>query len=119
MTASTRSSFAVIYQWRVRPGMEAQFCAAWEALSASLLAERGARGARLHRTESGDYVAYAQWPDRATWERSCALHERDAALSQRMLEAVEDTWPPLLLATVSDSLIPEHARHDGPDEHTH
>lgn len=119
MSATTRTGFAVVYQWRVKPGMEAQFREAWEALTATLLSQRGARGSRLHRTDNGNLVAYAQWPDRQTWERSCALHELDETLSRRMLDAVEETYSPMLLTTVSDRLIPEHARHERPDDVTH
>ncbi|SFF34142.1 Antibiotic biosynthesis monooxygenase [Fontimonas thermophila] len=119
MSTTTRTGFAVVYQWRLKPGMEEQFRQAWEELTAILLATRGARGSRLHRTDNGHFVAYAQWPDQQTWERSCALHELDEKLSRRMLEAVEETWSPMLLTTVSDCLIPEHARHDRPDDTTH
>ncbi len=114
-----RSGFAVVYQWRLKPGMETQFETAWEALTALLRSARGARGSRgsrLHRTDNGTLVAYAQWPDRASWERSCKLHELDATLSQRMLDAVDETWSPMLLTTLADRLLPEsipHERLDG------
>lgn len=119
MIRTTRSGFAVVYQWRVKPGMDAQFRDAWEQLTAVLLEQRGARGSRLHHADNGTLVAYAQWPDRATWERSCALHELDDGLSRRMLDAVEETWPPMLLTTLRDQLIPEHAAHERPDDVTH
>jgi len=119
MSTTTRTGFAVVYQWRLKAGMEAQFAEAWEALTAVLLAKRGARGSRLHRTDNGNFVAYAQWPDRGTWERSCALHELDEELSRRMLDAVEETYSPMLLTTVSDRLIPEHARHERPNDLAH
>lgn len=119
MTRTTRSGFAVIYQWRIKPGMEVQFREAWESLTAVLAGKRGARGSRLHRTDNGTVVAYAQWPDRATWERSCALHELDGELSRRMLDAVEETWSPMLLTTLSDQLIPDDMAHERPDGVTH
>jgi len=84
--------------------MEAQFREAWEDLTAFLCEHRGALGSRLHHTDQGTIVAYAQWPDRATWERSCAQHEQDSALSERLLAAVEETWSPMFLTTVSDRL---------------
>ena len=104
---SPRTGFAVIYQWRIKSGMEAQFHEAWTALTELLRHQRGARGSRLHRSEHGTLVAYAQWPDQAAWEQSCALHELDQDLSRRMLEAAEETWAPLLLATLDDRLLPE------------
>ncbi|HUP91967.1 MAG TPA: antibiotic biosynthesis monooxygenase family protein [Solimonas sp.] len=101
------TGFAVIYQWRIRAGKEAQFQQAWEKLTGLLRTERGARGSRLHRTDYGSWVAYAQWPDRATWERSCALHKLDEALSKQMLDAVEETWAPMLMTLISDRLVAE------------
>lgn len=105
MNGVPRSGFAVVYQWRLKSGMEPQFHEAWAVLTRLLADRRGALGSRLHRTDSGTLVAYAQWPDRATWERSCALHELDAQLSQRMLDAVEETWSPMLLTTVGDCRV--------------
>src|SRR5690606_27948649 len=99
--------------------MEHQFHETWERLTRVLQEQRGARGSRLHRTDNGTLVAYAQWPDRETWERSCAMHELDEELSRRMLDAVEETWSPMLLTTLTDRLIPEHASHDRPDDVTH
>ncbi|MDP9139597.1 MAG: antibiotic biosynthesis monooxygenase [Pseudomonadota bacterium] len=101
------SGFAAIYQWRVKPGMEAQFVEAWTAVTRQLMRIDGARGSRLHRLENGNFVAYAQWPDRATWEVACTQETIDIALSQRMLDTTEDVWPPMLLTTVIDLLMPE------------
>jgi hypothetical protein len=101
------SGFAVIYQWRVKPGMEAQFIEAWTALTRQLMRATDARGSRLHRLENGNFVAYAQWPDRVAWEKACALETLGAEPSQRLLDAAEDVWPPMLLTTTSDLLLPE------------
>lgn len=110
----SRTGFAVVYQWRVRAGMESQFRSAWEDLTAFLREHRGALGSRLHRTDNGTVVAYAQWPDQATWERSCAQHEEDAVLSQRLLNAVDETWSPMFLTTVADRLVAEQTPLDRP-----
>lgn len=101
-----RTGFTVVYQWRLKSGMEEQFLEAWRELTENLKL-RGARGSRLHRTEDGSLLAYAQWTDKQAWERSCALHELDQALSQRMLDAAEDTWPPMLLTVIADLFVTE------------
>jgi hypothetical protein len=36
-------------------------------------ARYGTSGSRLHRADDGDLVAYAVWPDRATWEKAQTL----------------------------------------------
>ena len=103
---SRGTGFVVIYQWRLRDGMDTQFLKAWSALTENLK-QRGALGSRLHRTDYGTFLAYAQWPDKAAWERSCAVHELDQLLSQQMLDAVEETWSPMFLNVVSDHLVAE------------
>ena len=60
MSSSQHTGFAVVYQWRIKAGMEPQFRDAWEKLTQLLRDKRGARGSRLHRTEHGTLVAYAQ-----------------------------------------------------------
>ncbi|MDD3762152.1 MAG: antibiotic biosynthesis monooxygenase [Nevskiales bacterium] len=113
MKPSGPGGFAVVYQWRVRAGLDRQFREAWEALTRVLIEQRGACGSRLHRADAGTYVAYALWPSRAVWEQSCTLHEQDQTLSQQILDAVEDTWSPMLLETVAD-LSPESGRLQDP-----
>lgn len=60
--------FAVIYRWRVIPGLEAQFEAGWSRGTEVIAKEFGGWGSRLHRGEGNVYIAYAQWPDEATWK---------------------------------------------------
>ena len=107
MKAAERTGFAVIYQWRVKDGLESQFRTAWGELTRLLAEKRGARGSRLHRTDHGTLLAYAQWPDRAAWEHSCSLHSLDENLSKQMLDAAEETWAPVFLTPLTDHLIPE------------
>ncbi|MFO0202433.1 MAG: antibiotic biosynthesis monooxygenase family protein [Alphaproteobacteria bacterium] len=62
--------FAVIYRWRVVPGLEAQFEAGWRAGTERIAAEFGGWGSRLHAAGEGVYIAYAQWPNEATWKKA-------------------------------------------------
>lgn len=74
--------FAVIYRWKLIAGREAQFEAGWRAGTRAISEEFGGWGSRLHRGEDGVAVAYAQWPDRATWERAMQArmhHSNDEA----------------------------------------
>lgn len=128
----TRTGFAVIYQWRVKAGMGAEFRAAWEDLTAWMEQRYGALGARLHRTDNGNFVAYTQWPDHRAWEKSCTLQEEGAeqqqsaaepdegdAISQRLLATVEEAWSPMFLSTISDRLVPEQTQLDLPRDVKH
>jgi len=66
--------FAVIYRWQVVPGLEAQFETGWRRGTDRIAAEFGGWGSRLHRTAEGAYIAYAQWPDEATWQTALESH---------------------------------------------
>lgn len=100
----SKVGFAVIYRWRLHVGMEDQFRRAWEAVTLGIKAERGGLGSRLHLADDGTWVAYAQWPDRETWERSRELGPLDESASTEMQEAVSKSFPPILLDPVCDRL---------------
>ena len=101
-----RVGFAVIYRWKVKPGMEAQYQRGWERVTERLKADRGALGSRLHKMDDGTWVAYAQWPSRAAWERSRAMGPADPEGSRLMHEAEAEALPPMLLDPVRDFLEP-------------
>lgn len=68
--------FAVIYRWRVIPGLEAQFEEGWAAGTAAIAKEFGGLGSRLHKAGEGLYIAYAQWPDKATLDKAMETRMR-------------------------------------------
>jgi quinol monooxygenase YgiN len=106
--SNNNAEFAVIYQWLIKPGKEVQFRKAWEALTQLQLKNRGLRGSRLHKSEQGTWIAFAQWPDKKSWEASCEQKPEDEMWSQLMLDAVEDTWPPTFLTSVAGQLASEN-----------
>jgi len=65
--------FAVIYHFEVLQGREQEFEQAWRAVTELIYTHEGSFGSRLHRAEGQLYVAYALWPDRATWENAGKL----------------------------------------------
>lgn len=76
----------MLYRWRVRSDASAAFVAAW-AVATSAFKTIGALGSRLHRSEDGDFYAYAEWPSRETWERAKAHSPVDSATSNVMRDA--------------------------------
>lgn len=104
MTNAHDPQFAVVYRWRLVEGKEEQFRAAWERVTLALLTHRGALGSRLHRTEDDTWLAYAQWPDRETWQRSRDAEPIDAASLDQMRDAVKESFDPVLLQPISDHL---------------
>jgi hypothetical protein len=66
--------FAVVYRWTIIPGRESAFEQGWRDATIEIAATQGGWGSRLHRSaEAGVYLAYAQWPERATWEAASAF----------------------------------------------
>lgn len=61
--------FVAVYWWRVKPGMEAQFRDGWRRATAAIMEKHGGLGSRLHLAADGRYIAYAQWPDEASWRK--------------------------------------------------
>lgn len=100
------TGFCVIYRWRVVPGREQQFQEAWETLTQEIRAHEGGLGSRLHRAADGTWVAYAQWPDRGTWEAAGPDTDRARAAMELLYAAVEKRMEPTLLEPVADYLVP-------------
>jgi heme-degrading monooxygenase HmoA len=90
--------FAVIYQWRVIPGLEAQFEEGWRRGTEAIAREFGGWGSRLHRGEGNTYVAYAQWPDEESWRR--ALETRMVHSDDRARQMYRDAIEPGSFETV-------------------
>lgn len=98
--------FAVIYRWRLVPGMETTFCEGWERVTILLKAKRGALGSRLHRADDGTWVAYAQWPSREAWEASGARGAIDSVAAAMMTESTAEYIGTTCLDPVCDRLSP-------------
>ncbi len=80
--------FCVIYSFEVKDGFNAQFEYAWSELTKLIYKYEGSLGSRLHKKSAQSYVAYAQWPDKSTWENfGDHLPENAKSLSAQMLEA--------------------------------
>lgn len=100
--------FAVIYRWRVVTGLEAQFEAGWRAGTERIAAEFGGWGSRLHAAGEGVYIAYAQWPDEATWKKAMdtRMHHSDDEARRMYREAiVEGTFETLASGPVVADLL--------------
>ncbi|QDX27450.1 antibiotic biosynthesis monooxygenase [Sphingomonas suaedae] len=100
--------FVAAYWWRVHPGKEDQFRAAWRRGTALIRERYGSLGSRLHRDDQGRFIGVAEWPDRATWQAAFDAKmvydepETRAAFVDAIAEAASD---PLLLMEVTDDLL--------------
>ena len=100
--------FVAAYWWKVHPGKEAQFRAAWRR-GTELIQERyGSLGSRLHRDDRGRFIGVAEWPDRATWQAAfdAKMVYDDAATRAAFVDAIADAAKePMLLMEVTDDLL--------------
>ena len=63
--------FCVVYQIKIKPDSKHRirdFIEAWSEMTNLIKKYEGGLGSRLHRVNELEYIAYAQWPDRETWE---------------------------------------------------
>lgn len=100
--------FAVIYRWQVVPGLEAQFETGWRRGTERIAAEFGGWGSRLHKAGEGVYIAYAQWPDKETWQRameSRMYHSDDEARKMYRDAIVAGTFETLAQGEVVADLL--------------
>lgn len=100
--------FVAAYWWKVHPGKEEQFRAAWRRGTALIQARYGSLGSRLHRDDQGRFIGVAEWPDRATWQAAFDAKmiydepETRAAFVDAIAEAARE---PMLLMEVTDDLL--------------
>ncbi len=96
-------TFAVMYRWRIHPGMEQDFIAAWTEVTKALV-EGGSFGSRLHLADDGTYVGYAQWPDAATRSEAFGRFAPKGA-SERMTIATAESFPEVRLELLADLFV--------------
>ena len=97
--------FTVIYKFKLKPDKIQQFEENWAELTKLIAKHQGGLGSRLHKNDTLNYIAYAQWPDRETWESEWkAMPEHSKEISRKMKEACEERETLFELDVVSDLL---------------
>jgi Antibiotic biosynthesis monooxygenase len=104
------SIFIVLYRWRLHPGMESSFVAAWSRITELLRTERGSLGSRLHKGSDGLWYSYAQWPSAKARDEAFALGSVDPAAGAAMEAAIAEQFPEIALESVADFLQFENTR---------
>jgi quinol monooxygenase YgiN len=61
--------FCAILKFTVKPNHDDQFRQHWLAVTQWYYRNAGSLGARLHRTNTGEYIAYTQCASREQWEQ--------------------------------------------------
>lgn len=103
--------FVVVYWWRVKPGKEAQFRDAWRRGTRQIVDIYGGLGSRLHQERDGRFVAIAEWPDEAAWQRAfdarMVYPDKDAraAFVGAIAELPPDNKPAFTMTVTDDLLV--------------
>ncbi|UNK48952.1 antibiotic biosynthesis monooxygenase [Lysobacter sp. S4-A87] len=98
--------FCAIYRWRLHPGSEEAFVAAWSTITRLLLTERGSMGSRLHRGPDDIWYSYTQWPSAAAKAEGLSRPSVDPESWQLLRDCIAESLPELILEPVSDFLQP-------------
>ncbi len=102
MNAPGPGYYVVLYRWRIKPGHEKAFAAAWAEVTERLL-DAGSLGSRLHRGDDGCWYGYAQWPSAEVRAAAFAKNLAPGA-SAAMQAAIAETLPSVELTPVADYL---------------
>lgn len=100
--------FAVVYRWKIKPGLEAKFEEGWRKGTLAIRRDLGGLGSRLHKIAPGEYFAYAQWPDRESFEQNRArrMPYDDPEARKLYTEALEESVvETLVVGEVLDDLL--------------
>lgn len=104
--------FIAAYWWKVHPGKEDQFRAAWRRGTELIREKYGSLGSRLHWDTAGArFVGMAEWPDRSTWQAAfdAKMVYDEPATRAAFVDAISHAGhEPLLLMEVTDDLLDRH-----------
>ncbi|MEN0653018.1 MULTISPECIES: antibiotic biosynthesis monooxygenase [Hyphobacterium] len=100
-------TIAVLYRWRITPGKEAEFRAAWVEGTKLIHEKCGSYGARLHEGADGLFWSYARWPSDEV--RKACFEQNDffsKACFKTMQAAIAERFDEVVL-TVTDDVLRE------------
>ena len=96
--------FIALYRWKVKEGHEKNFREVWHLITEGIYQHSGSLGSRLHRAEDGIWVAYAQWPDRQTYDAASSIPAVNTEARAMFRESIEEAYPDIYMNVVDDLL---------------
>ena len=99
--------FIALYRWKVKAGHEKDFLECWHQITEGIYQRSGSLGSRLHQAEDGMWVAYAQWPDRQTYDAARNISVIDTEARKKFRESIEESLPDIYMNVTDDLLQAE------------
>ncbi|MEQ1644818.1 MAG: antibiotic biosynthesis monooxygenase [Pyrinomonadaceae bacterium] len=93
--------FTVLYKWRIKPWMEAQFIEGWTAITRYYLTKGLSHGSRLHLGSDGLWYGYARWPSEDARDEAFA-DDFEHPERTLMREAIDESFSEVRLETIVD-----------------
>lgn len=97
-----RKMISVLIEFEVIKGRDSKFIKAWEETTKYIYANFNSLGSRLHRSSTGKFIAYAQWPSIEEYESEHKWSFEGISARNRMRETLISEQ-----ATVLDILTSE------------
>jgi quinol monooxygenase YgiN len=100
---------AVILEFEPIAEKEAEFVLAWRQCTQVIYENFGSLGSRLHKSQDGRFIAYAQWPNEDAYNKSSDWPEHLIFARDRMRALLKGGKPKLLhKLTVEADLLKTH-----------
>lgn len=87
---------SVVLEFEPIDGMESEFILAWRECTKVIYENFGSLGSRLHRSTTGKFIAYAQWPNEEVYEHSSEWPEQLVEVRNRMRSLLKGGKPTVL-----------------------
>jgi len=110
---------AVLYRWRLKPGRETEFRAAWTEGTKVIHKTCASYGARLHDGADGVFWSYARWPSEQVRTACFESHQFFEMDCFRTMQAcIAERFPEVVLTLTDDALAERNAAHPVPTYET-
>ena len=94
---------AVLLEFDVIAGMESQFRKAWVETTDIIYENFGSLGSRLHKSDNGKFIAYAQWPDLSVYENDHDWPDDSKSTREKMRACLKIGKPTVLHTLTLDT----------------
>ncbi|MBU2926819.1 antibiotic biosynthesis monooxygenase family protein [Winogradskyella psychrotolerans] len=100
--------YVVLYSIVIKPEQEDQFIGAWKGLTTLIYKYEGSLGSRLHKKDTLNFFAYAQWPDKNTFDNAGGNLPEEANELRDIMKASCEKFEVLEKFEMIEDLLKQH-----------